>query len=94
MAREYTEVKPHSELADDMNRQRAENVYVPSGQGVDAQGHDNLSDELDKGGLNHLDDDQMIAPVERERYEEMENGSGYLKPRTTNRWTSVQHRGR
>ena len=36
VAGEYTEVETQHELGDNVNRQRAENVYVPSGQGVDA----------------------------------------------------------
>jgi len=36
VAREYTEVKTHPELTDNVNRQRAEDVYVTSGQRIDA----------------------------------------------------------
>lgn len=62
MVGECTEVKTQSELADNVNGQRAENVLVPLGQSVDTHGHDDLSDELDNGSLNNLDDDQMVAP--------------------------------
>jgi hypothetical protein len=64
---ESTEVKAQPELSDNVDRQRAKDVCVPLGQSIDAQGHDDLSDELDKGGLNNLDHHQVIAPVGRER---------------------------
>lgn len=78
-----------------MNSERAENVPISLGQGIDTQGHDDLGDKLDKGGLNHLDDDQAIAPGEREGCEEKWKGLRILpKARTTNRWASVEHEDR
>ena len=66
MVGECTEVKAQSELADDVNGQRSKNVLIPLGQGINTEGHDDLCDELDKGGLNYLDDDQIVAPDEAE----------------------------
>jgi hypothetical protein len=35
----------------------------------------------------------MVAPGEGEERKETERGSGYSKPRTTNRWMSVEDGG-
>lgn len=64
MVGDYAEVKTQSELTDDVNNQRAKDVLVPLGQSIDTESHDDLSDKLDKGGLNHLDHHQVIASVD------------------------------
>ena len=65
MVGDYAEVKAQSELSSNVDSQRAEDVLVPLGQSIDAEGHDDLGDKLDKGSLNHLDHHQVIASVDK-----------------------------
>ena len=94
MVGNYAEIKAQPELTNDMSNQRAKDVVIPPGQSVDTEGHDDLSDQLDKGGLNHLDHYQVIASVDKWGGKDMEDDSGFLRVRTTNRETSIEHRGK
>lgn len=64
MTGDYAEVKAQPELTNNVNDQRDKNVIVLMGQCIDTEGHDDLSDKLDKGGLNHLYHHQVIASVD------------------------------
>ena len=65
MVGDYAEIKPEAELTNNVSSQRAKDVLIPLGQSIYAEGHDDLSDKLDKGGLNHLDYHQVIASVDK-----------------------------
>jgi hypothetical protein len=89
---EYAEIKAKSELTNDVSGQRAKDVLIPLGQGIDTEGHDDLSDKLNKGGLNHLDHHQVVASVDKggevRKWKMLQD---FLK-RTTNGPRSIGHR--
>lgn len=88
---DYTEVKAQSELANDVNSQSAIDILV-LGHSIDAEGHDDLSNQLDKSSLNHLDHHQVITPVGEGGCKFAENASVFPKARTADRRTSIENR--